>query len=238
MLFAGFQVTHHRTDQQIFLFKQTGDRHVVHRRSTQIENRLRKVYSQPRVVELTVIILHATLQARRLKRRNAPQCLLPGKDLRRAEAKFASQAIVDLHANPVERPLPPAVDRDDERKMMHQTRGVLAKQPAFAERLEDQRNVPLFQVTHPSVDQFRTAAGCSLGEIILLDQQRAVSAGRCVHRHTKARRRLRQSPENPRIFVFSIRSIAFSRSFRVSLHVQGSWLALPANLTSRRTAAT
>jgi hypothetical protein len=144
---ARFQILNRCSRYQIVLFNESADRHVVHRGSAQIENRLSEVHRQSRVIKLPIVVFHAPLQTRRFQRRNSPESFLTRENLRRIEAKLARKAIVNLHSDPVERPFPPAIDRNDKREMMNQMRRVFTKQSALTERFEHKGNISLLQIT-------------------------------------------------------------------------------------------
>ena len=54
-----------------------------------------------------------------------------------------SKAIVNLHSDPV-KPFPPAVDRNDKRKMVNKMRRVFTEQSALAQSFEHKGNISLW----------------------------------------------------------------------------------------------
>ncbi len=71
---------------------------------------------------------------------------------------------------------------------MDQVRRVLEQQAALVQGLEHQRDIALLKIADAAVYQFRAAAGCALGEIMLLDEQRFISARRPLDRRAQPRR--------------------------------------------------
>jgi hypothetical protein len=79
-------------------------------------------------------------------------------------------------------------------------RRIFAEQPAFAQRLEYERDVALLEVTNPAVHEFGTAAGSAFGKIVLLHQQRAVPSRGCVDGNAEARRASADDEKIPGFF--------------------------------------
>ena len=65
-------------------------------------------------------------------------------------------------------------------------RRVPPKQSALFERLHDEGDVALFEVTHAAVHEFRAATGGALAEVVLLEEQNVVAPARRVHRDADA----------------------------------------------------
>ena len=189
----------HAADHPI-LFQQPSDPRVIQRRAPEVHHGLRQMNRQPRVIELSVVINHAAVQALRLQRGNAPQRFLAREHLRTADAQPARQQVIRLHPHAVERPLPPLVARHDEGLVMHQVRRVLDEQSPLAQRLQHQRHVALLEIPNPAMHQLRAAAGRALGEVMLFQQQRAITARSCLHRRAQTRRAAADDQHVPRLF--------------------------------------
>ncbi len=119
---------------------------------------------------------------------NAIEHLLGGEQLRRAEAEFSRQEVVDLHADAVERRLPPGVIGHDELEITNQVRRVGSQAPALRQRLHDERDIALLQVTHSPMDELRRTARRALAEIVSLQEHDAVAPRRSVDRDSDTRR--------------------------------------------------
>ena len=135
-----------------------------------------EIDEQAGVVELPVVVDHAATQSVLRKRRDALEHFFAREDLRGAKAVFAREQIIDLHADAVERRLPPFIIRHDELHVANQVRRVLQQQPTLLERFHHQRNIAVLEVTHAAVDELGRAARRALAEVMLLEQQHAVTA--------------------------------------------------------------
>jgi hypothetical protein len=178
-------IADHRPRNQLSVFDQGHDLHVVDRDAAQIEYGLGQIHGEPRVIELAVIIADAPLQTLGFQRGNSPQRLFFRKHLRRTKSQLSGKTIIDLHADAVEGTFPPAIDRHDERKVVHQMRRVFAQQAAFSQRFKYKRDIALLQVAHAAMNQLDAAAGRALGEVRLLHHERAVAARRRINAYAQ-----------------------------------------------------
>ena len=139
------------------------------------------------VVELAVPVADRACEARRLEagrrleRRPPPEQAYPAEPLRTGER------LVDRQADAVEgqaaEPARETVRRHDEGQRLGEMGSVVEKQPPFAERLADERDVALREVPHAAMHEFRGPTRRALGEVISLDEQRGKPADGGVHGH-------------------------------------------------------
>src|SRR6187399_1370060 len=61
--------------------------------------------------------------------------------------------------------------------MVDDVRGVAVEQAAFAESLQDEGDVALFEVAHAAVDELGAAAGGALGEVVGFEEEGLEAAG-------------------------------------------------------------
>ncbi len=181
------------------LLHQPGHRHVVEHRRAEIRRRHRQTDGESRVVELAVVVEDAAAQSLGLDRRQPLERLRFGEEPRRAEAFLARQQVVEAESDAVKRRLPPVVAGHHERNVVHQVRRVAAQDAALTQRLEHQRDVALAQVADAAVNQLGGAARGALGEVALLEQQRAIAARGGVDRDAEAGRAAADDDEIPRI---------------------------------------
>src|ERR1039458_10026255 len=114
------------------------------------------------------------------------QRLFAREDARVPKAVLSGQQFIELKAEALKGRFPPIVVRHDKGQIPHQMRRVLQKEPALLERFHHQPDVALLQVAHSAMRQLRAAAGSTLAEIALLDQQHFVSARRRIDCHPEA----------------------------------------------------
>ena len=177
VLLPRFQVReHHPVDEALGVVGKPDDRGVVEQHRTLFFGGLGQVDQQPGVVELAVVVEDAAAQSVLLQLRDAGEHLFLPRVARLPEAVAESQHVVDLHADAVERGLPPGVVGHDEGQVMDQVRGILAENAAFLQRLHDEGHVALLEVAHAAVDELGGAAGSALAEVALLDQANGVAA--------------------------------------------------------------
>ena len=130
------------------------------------------------IVKLAVVIENTATQAVAFDAREFFECGLAGEHLGMAEGKFSREAFIDFEAHPVIRKRKIAVGGDDEVEIVDQVGRVAQHVAAFAQSIENQREVHLLEVAHAAVHQFGAAAGGLLGEVGALHQQSAIAA-RC-----------------------------------------------------------
>ncbi len=187
-LASGFHILGEESRDVVFLPHQSGAAHVVDQDCSVIGRRHGEMDREPGVIELTVVIHDAARQAFRLQRRQQIEHVLPRQVAGRLQAQLTREGVVHLQADPVKRPLPPVVARDDKRQTVHEVGRILAQQSALAQCLQNERDIALLEIPHTAVDQLRAAAGGPLGEVTLLDEHDAVTPRRCIDRRSQARR--------------------------------------------------
>src|SRR5690349_16138556 len=78
--------------------------------------------------------------------------------------------------------------------------GGFAKQSALPQGFQDQGYVALFEIAHAAVNELCAAARCAPGEVGLLQDERAVAAGRGVHAYAQSGCASSNDEEIPLVF--------------------------------------
>ena len=112
----------------------------------------------------------------------------PGDPAGVAEPQLSRQPVVQPESRAVVGQLPVMVRGNQEIPSVDQMGGVLDQQAPLAECLANQGNVPLGKVAHAAVDQLGAAAGRALGEIVSLEERRAIAPRGGIDRGSQARR--------------------------------------------------
>ena len=167
-------------------FDEAGHLHVIDGRAAEVGERLREVDGEPGVIELAVVVNHPAAQRFGFDCWNALQGFGARQQLRRANSQTTGQRVVNLHSHAVERPFPPLIARHHERAVTHQMGRVPHQQSPLAQRFDDERHVALPQIPHAAVDQLCAAAGGRFGKVVLLQQNRPVTARSRFHRGAKS----------------------------------------------------
>ena len=132
-------------------------------------------------IELLIEAARRLEAGRRLERRPPPEQAYPAETLR------AGERLVDRQADAVEgqaaEPARETVRRHDEGQRLGEMGSVVEKQPPFAERLADERDVALREVPHAAMHEFRGPTRRALGEVVSLDEQRGKPADGGIHGH-------------------------------------------------------
>ena len=126
---------------------------MVHQQSAMRRRRARQRQRQPRVVKLPIPILHAALQALRLRARQAVLHGNRAQPLRTPQTGLARQQVINLQPHAVPGRFPPAVRRHHERQRLRQMGRRRQDVRAFVQRLAHQRHIALRQITHPAMHQ-------------------------------------------------------------------------------------
>ena len=116
------------------------------------------------------------------------QGFLAREQSRCVKAERAREHVVKFQSRAVEKFLPRAVRREDERDRVDEMRRIAQQQPALAQRLAHEAHVALLEITKAAVDELGAAAGCSFCEVALFEQCRAIAARGGVHRRAEAGR--------------------------------------------------
>ena len=114
--------------------------------------------------------------------------LFSRKNARGSKSVLTSQQLIQLQAKTIERSLPPIVVRHHERQIVHNVRSVLQKQTALLERLHDEANIALLQITHAAMRQLGAAARRAFAKVALLQQQHIVAPRSRIDRNPNAGR--------------------------------------------------
>ena len=188
VLHIGLCVPGHQAAHNVACLAQSGHLNVVQHRRALFGGRLRHVHGKSGIVELAVVVDHAAPKALRLNRGDSGDGVLTRQILRMAETVLSGKPVIESQPYPIERPGPPVIAGHYKWQIVHQVGGVLPEQASFLECLQNQRHIPLLQVPHTAVDQFRTAARCTLGEVPLFQKEDLVAAGGRIDRGSQAGR--------------------------------------------------
>ena len=132
MRLAGFQVGERdAVHEALGVVGQPDDRGVVEQHGALLLGRLGQVDQQPGVVELTVVVEDAAAQSVSLEIRDVGEHLVLAEVARFAEPVAEGEQVVDLHADAVERRLPPVVVGHDEGQVVNEVRSIPAENAAL-----------------------------------------------------------------------------------------------------------
>ena len=136
------------------------------------------------VVDLGVVVEDPADQTRPLESGHQLECLLAAQVAMAGKllASGERHEVIKEHAGAVVGPLPNSTsERDEEGDRAHEVRrdrgGV---QTALLERLVNQREIHLLEVTQAAVHEFRGTTGSAGGEVALLDKTDREPAGRSI----------------------------------------------------------
>ena len=142
---------------------------------------LSKIDGQTRIIELPVVVDHATRQAVGFNGRDNLNGFGFAQDPRWLEPQLSRELIVHLHADSVEGALPPFVIWNNEGHVVNEMRRILGEAAPLAKRLQHEGYVSLSQIAYATVNKLRRPARRSFCEIYLFEQCHRVASCRGVH---------------------------------------------------------
>ncbi len=158
------------------------NRRIVERGSTQVNDRLRQGHRHAGVVELTVGVKNAAVQALGADRGDFLDDFIPAYPMRSSDSGSAREQVVEFQSDPIEGQIEPAIGRNNKVAGVYQVRSVPQEHAALLERLAYQGDVSLGQVAHSTVNQLGAAARGSVGEVAGFEEQRPIAPRRGVER--------------------------------------------------------
>ncbi len=171
---------------------EAGDAAVVEDNAALTDRGAGERHSQPRIVELGILILHATDEAVGLHARKRFEHGISREESRRPEARPPGNRVVEPQAGGIEPPIPepaaPAIRRNRERQPLHEMRRVGQEYRPLTQRLADERHIALGQIPHAAVHELRGPTRRCFREILGLEQSHRQASGGRIDRHAEPRR--------------------------------------------------
>ena len=149
--------------------------YIVQQRRALLRRGRNQIDQQPAVIELSVVVNHSATQTFGVDCGQTFECFFSGEYLGRAETVFAGEQVIDLQTETIERGFPPVIVWNYETQIADDMWRVLPQQAPFLERLDDERDVALFQIADATVHELGAAAGGTLSEVALFEEQDIVA---------------------------------------------------------------
>ena len=160
---------------------------MVHHACAVFRCRLGKVHSQPRVIELAVIIFHATVQSLLPYGWHAFQHFVLVQNTDLADLQFAGQQVINPQAKAVIKFIDEVEGGNDEGLPAGEVRRISQQDTTLLQRLADQFDVALRQIANASMHKFGGTGGSALCEIVSFNEGHRIAAGGRIHGDAETR---------------------------------------------------